>query len=150
MPHRILSVVPYAVLGIIDAVCIGLISAAGMFDSAFLALTETDWNRLVGPHGFTVGLILAVIVLWATAMRREACETKRREAEEAARDKRHQDTIRMQRDNANDLKSITVESIKAQMITAEALKKLQESNDNNTDIIVELVGELKRRPCQKI
>lgn len=150
MPHRLLPAFQYLVLGVIDVVSIGFIAAAGMFDSTMMAITDTDWDRLIGPHGFTVGLILAVVALWATAMRRETCENKRRESEETAREKRHQDSIRMQRDNANDLKSITVESIKAQMLTASALSDLKEASEKTSISIDNLFVQLSTRPCQAL
>jgi hypothetical protein len=120
--------------------------------AVFLAITDHDWSRLLGPQGFTVGLIFAVVVLWSNGVldrrakeKREAAaqvkEDARREAEERAREKRHADLVTTNRDNAESLKALTVECVKAIGKNTNATEKM----DRNIQL---LTVELSERPCQ--
>jgi len=122
--------------------------------AVFLAIAEHDWNRLLGPQGFTVGLIFAVVVLWSNGVldrrakeKRDAIaqdkEDQRREKEEAARENRHAQLVGTNKENAESLKVLTVESIKAQAKATHAV----ETMDKN---IQRLTVELADRPCQAI
>ena len=117
----------------VEAALLGLAAGYKVTEAAYLALTEQDWSKLLGPQGFTVGLIFAVIVLWGNGIVRERNETKRREKEEASRDARHKETLGLQRENSEKLMNLSVESIKAKGMMVAAF--------NN------LVDELEGRPC---
>jgi hypothetical protein len=131
MPHRFEQLSPLVYL--IEAALLGLAAGYKVAEATCLALTEQDWSKLLGPQGFTVGLILAVIVLWGNGIARERNETKRREKEEASREARHKETLRLQRENSEKLMNLSVEAIKAKGMMVAAF---------NT-----LVEELEGRPC---
>jgi hypothetical protein len=131
MPHRFEQLSPLVYL--VEAALLGLAAGYKVAEATCLALTEQDWSKLLGPQGFTVGLILAVIVLWGNGIARERNETKRREKEEASREARHKETIRLQRENSEKLMNLSVEAIKAKGMMVAAF---------NT-----LVEELEGRPC---
>ena len=104
-------------------------------------LTETDWLKITGPHGFLFGSVIAVLVLWNSGRVREKNEQLRREKEEAAREQRHNQLVATNKENAESLKALTVESIKAQAKSTHAI----ETMDRN---IQRLTNELSERPCQ--
>jgi hypothetical protein len=131
MPHRFEQLSPLVYL--VEAALLGLAAGYKVAEATCLALTEQDWSKLLGPQGFTVGLILAVIVLWGNGIARERNETKRREKEEASREARHKETLSLQRENSEKLMNLSVEAIKAKGMMVAAF--------NN------LVEELEGRPC---
>jgi hypothetical protein len=131
MPHRFEQLSPLVYL--VEAALLGLAAGYKVAEATCLALTEQDWSTLLGPQGFTVGLILAVIVLWGNGIARERNETKRREKEEASREARHRETLGLQRENSEKLMQLSVEAIKAKGMMVAAF--------NN------LVEELEGRPC---
>jgi len=131
MPHRFDQLSPLVYL--VEAALLGLAAGYKVAEATCLALTEQDWSKLLGPQGFTVGLILAVIVLWGNGIARERNETKRREKEEASREARHRETLALQRENSEKLMNLSVEAIKAKGMMVAAF---------NT-----LVEELEGRPC---
>ena len=131
MPHRFEQLSPLVYL--VEAALLGIAAGYKVAEATCLALTEQDWSKLLGPQGFTVGLILAVIVLWGNGIARERNETKRREKEEASREARHKETLRLQRENSEKLMNLSVEAIKAKGMMVAAF--------NN------LVEELEGRPC---
>lgn len=133
MPDRIIThTLPFLAYAV-EALLLGAIGGYKLTQAIILGITEQDWTRLLGPQGFTVGLILAVIVLWGNGLMREKNENKRREKEEAKREARHVETIGLQRENSDKLMALTVESIKAQGMSASAISRL--------------VDELEARPC---
>ena len=132
MPHRLFNdTFPFAT--IFEAIILGLGAGYKIGESIYLAISEQDWQRLLGPQGFTVGLILAVLVLWGNGVVREKKERKRREDEEKSREARHKESIGLQRENSEKLMAITVESIMAKGMMASAMNRL--------------VDELEGRPC---
>jgi hypothetical protein len=131
MPHRFEQLSPLVYL--VEAALLGLAAGYKVAEATCLALTEQDWSKLLGPQGFTVGLIFAVIVLWGNGIVRERNETKRREKEEASREARHRETLGLQRENSEKLMQLSVEAIKAKGMMVAAF--------NN------LVEELEGRPC---
>ncbi len=108
--------------------------------SVFAIISETDWQRVTGPHGVAFVAIAAVIVLWGSGIRdknrlrketeaRENREEERRIREEANREKRHAESLLMQGENAKRLMELTVEGIKAQGMVATALRDLKTALD---------------------
>ena len=151
MPHRIItmSIPPNTIL---EGILICGLALWKTSSAVFLAIADQDWSRLLGPQGFTVGLIFAVVVLWSNGIldrrakeKRDAVaqikEDERREKEESAREKRHADLVSTNKENADSLKALTVESIKAQGKATHAV----ETMDRN---IQRLTVELSERPCQ--
>lgn len=144
MIHPI-SAIPKFVCHLIE----GSILTGGML----AIISDQDWQRMTGPHGVAFIAVLAVIVLWANGLRKEKAEISRRQAEEiraearrvadeAALEKRHTETMTMQRENADKLMQLTVESIKAQGHTSQAIISIDST-------IKRLTEEVASRPCQK-
>lgn len=98
-----------------------------------LIISDTDWSKITGPHGVAFLAVIAVIVLWGNGLRRERNEELRRSNEEIRREKRHAETIAMQRENSDKLIALTAKSIKAQA--------------HVTASIDHLARELNSRPC---
>jgi flagellar biosynthesis component FlhA len=124
------------------------------FLSVFAFVTETDWQRITGPHGVAFVAIAAVIVLWGSGIRdkallrketeeREIREEKRREKEESAREARHAESIKLQRENAEKLIGITVENIKAAGHVTQAINSMDRT-------IQQFSHDLGQRPCQQL
>ena len=97
--------------------------------SFFAIISETDWQRITGPHGVAFVAIAAVIVLWVSGMRKDKREDERRVKEEQNREKRHSESLLMQGENAKRLMELTVEGIKAQGMVAMALRDLKTALD---------------------
>ncbi len=103
--------------------CIALASVATATFSSTLALTETDWQRVLGPLG---GYVLSLLMLLYFIGRDKAQTRERKtteEAAEAAREKRHVEIV-----------DLTVKSIIAQNEMSASLS--------------DLATEIKSRPCQ--
>jgi hypothetical protein len=142
MPHRIQflsTAMSYTVEGIL------LLSLAVANGGKFLMgiIMDSDWEKITGPHAFLFGLVIAVGVLWNSGRVQEKKENVRREREEAARENRHNQLVATNKENAESLKALTVESIKAQAKATHAV----ETMDKN---IQRLTIELGERPCQAI
>jgi hypothetical protein len=131
MPHR--TEIATHLGSAFEAIVIGIIAGWKIAEAFVLGITEQDWSRLIGPHGFTVGLILAVIVLWGNGVADRLAQRKRDEAAEVRRDARHAEQLAENRKNNDDVKELQAESIKAKLAMAHALTGLR--------------NELKKRPC---
>jgi hypothetical protein len=86
--------------------------------SAVIAITEQDWTRLMGPQGFTVGLLLAVIVLWGNGMVSERNRQKRADTTEEKNDIRHAENRADIKALTESLTNLSAEAIKAQVKSA--------------------------------
>lgn len=107
------------------------------------AITQADWTRLTGQHGAVFVLAIVGLAFWAKAVRDE----KNRKLEDEARDRRHAEAlaaseihfsrlIEMNGKNADDLKEVSLASVRAQVASTNAVENL--------------TRELARRPCQNI
>lgn len=106
-------------------------------------IAESDWQKLIGPYG---ALFIACIVLtltWSNNRRKERREEARRDREEEKRDKRHDENMRLQKENWERITDLTAENIKARGISAAAVDRMSSSIQN-------LTIELKERPCQRV
>lgn len=104
------------------------------------AITETDWTRLTGQHGAIFVLSVVGLAFWAKAIRDGKARVKEDEARErrhveslAASEKHFQTLIAMNNKNAEDLKGVSMESIKSQIECTAAIQALAK--------------ELAGRPC---
>ena len=104
------------------------------------AISETDWLRLTGQHGAIFVLAVVGLAFWAKAVRDEKTRAKEDEARErrhgeslAASEKHFQQLISMNKQNAEDLKEVSLESVRAQI--------------ESTNAIQSLTKELSGRPC---
>lgn len=104
------------------------------------AITEADWQRLTGQNGVIFLLAIVGLAFWGKAVK----DDKLRVKEDEARERRHSEQleaadghfkllIEMNKRNADDLKDLTVQSIKANM--------------RGTAEIAQLRQELASRPC---
>lgn len=105
-------------------------------------IADEDWNRFLGPHGVAVVSILAVLALWGQGIAKSRQERADRAKDEAARERRHNEAIALQRENAQHLMSLSAESIKAHAKSVQAIESFDRTIRNMTE-------ELKDRPCQK-
>jgi hypothetical protein len=121
-----------------------MIDGIALSGLSFLAIiSETDWSRITGPHGVAFVAIAAVIVLWASGIRKDKREDERRTKEENAREGRHSESIAIQKDNAEKLVALTVENIKACGHVTQAIHSMDRT-------IQQLTHELGDRPCQAL
>ena len=104
------------------------------------AFSEADWAKLTGTNGVIFVLAIVGLGFWGKAMKDE----KNRIKEDEAKERRHAEAleaadghfkllIEMNKQNADDLKDLTVQSIKANM--------------KGTAEIAQLRHELASRPC---
>lgn len=142
MPHRI-QFLPLAMNHFIEASILLVLAVTQGFQYAVGMITEADWVKFTGPHGFLFGAIIAIGVLWNAGRIREKNESVRRDKEETAREGRHAELVATNKENAESLKALTVEAIKAQGKATYAVEKM----DSN---IQRLTIELADRPCQAV
>jgi len=142
MPHRVQflsTVMSHTVEGLLLASI--AIANGGQFVMSLIS--DADWSKFRGPDGFLLGAIIAVAVLWNSGRVREKNEATRRDKEELARENRHAQLVATNKDNADSLMKLTVESILAQGKATRAV----EAMDSN---IQRLTHELAERPCQAV
>lgn len=157
MPHR-LPLISYTFANLCEFTALVSLAVLQGVHAVVNVLTEADWQKAFGPNGVAFVSVLATIILWGTFLRyqgqqrkdniaREAREDARRDKEGEARERRHNDLIASNAKNAEDLKALTVESIKAQMIVANESK----AHANNAQLlsinIHNLCELLKKSPC---
>lgn len=133
MPHRIqLASSVFAVAT--EGVILGSIAAVSGARYAMTTISDGNWDKLIGPHSLTFGAVIAVIVLWTSRV----VESRK---QEAARERRHQETVSMQGRNADKLLELTKESILAQGKATLAINSMDRT-------VQSLTIEIKDRPCQ--
>lgn len=106
-------------------------------------IAESDWQKLIGPYG---ALFIACVVLtltWSNNRRKERREEARRDREEAKRDTRHDESMKLQKENWERITALTAENVNARLVSAGAIDRMSSSLQN-------LTIELKERPCQKV
>jgi uncharacterized membrane protein YcjF (UPF0283 family) len=144
MPHRLIDLPP-VLMHTLEAVILGL--ALGWNGAAYLIalISESDWQRLTGPHGVAFIAVVAVVVLWLNKLSSDKARAKelatiekkedaRRMAEEAARELRHAESLKASGEYAHSMKALAVESMKVSMRVDHTLGKL--------------IQALSKRPCQ--
>lgn len=147
MPHRI-PFLSTAVSNLIEGLLLAAIALANGAQYIAAVFSDADWNKITGPHGFLFGAIIAIGVLWNAGRVRERNETKRRDKEEEAREKRHQELVTTNKENAESLKRLTVEGILAQAKATAAQERATVAIKDMDNSIKELATELSGRPCQ--
>lgn len=147
MPHRI-HFLSSSISGLIEGLLLVTIALANGAQYVAAVITEADWLKITGPHGFLFGAIIAILVLWNAGRVREKNETKRRDREEESREKRHAELVATNKENAESLKALTVEGIRAQAKATAAQEKATEAVKDMDQSIQALARELSERPCQ--
>lgn len=140
MPHRI-HFLSAEISHFFEGVLLATVALIQGGQTALGVISEADWLKFTGPHGFLFGAIIAIGVLWNSGRVREKNETTRRDKEELAREARHAELVLTNKHNAESLMKLTVESILAQGKATRAV----EAMDSN---IQRLTHELAERPCQ--
>jgi hypothetical protein len=126
MPHRI-PLVTNTVSFFIELITLGLLTIWQGVETVGSIISEQDWNRITGPHGVAFIACAACMILWGSSVARDRKEDRRRRAEDEARERRHAETIKLQSDNAESLKALTVENAKTNMRVANAIHSLDQS-----------------------
>lgn len=111
---------------ITDAVAVAGITSMGFVQG----LTKDDFT---GPHALLLACLGVIWVLWQNARVREKNEEKRRTRAEEASERRHKETLDLQKENSAKLADLTMASMRVTNRVSQAL------ND--------LVGEFAKRPC---
>lgn len=140
MPHRV-HFLSTAIGQTYEGLLLAALAIANGLSYTMAVISDSDWDRITGPHGFLFGAVIAIGILWNAGRVREKNETKRRDKEEEAREVRHAQLVATNRENAESLKALTVEAIKAQGKATHAI----ETMDRN---IQHLTNQLADRPCQ--
>ena len=129
MPHRILLANT-----IIGTIFEGVMLACGMAITTahYVANALVDretMDSIRGADGALVGAVLIVAVLWLSKL-----------ADNRKLDQRHEEALKLQKENAEKLMSLTAESIKAHGMAVGAIKSMDRT-------IQALTDELESRPC---
>lgn len=111
---------------ITDAVAVLGLSTMGFIET----ITKDD---LTGPHALLLAALAVIVVLWRNAGVREKNEEKRRTRAEEANERRHKETLDLQKENSASLQKLTVESVRVTARVSQALEGL--------------VEEFRKRPC---
>ena len=119
--------------GVAEASILAVLAVKSGYTYLSAAIGDDDWSKITGPHGVAFIAVIAVIVLWFNGLRREKNEEKRREKEELNREKRHSESIALQRENSKTLIDLNIQGIKAQGHAAGEIRALRK--------------ELEGRPC---
>ena len=117
-------------------------------------IDSISWERLIGDHGALFAVSVGAIVLWNSKRVDRSEENKRRAKEEESRERRHVESITGNAKNADELKALTVESIKSNMMVAQAINNMDkgvrdlslEVRDSCTETKT-LIEVIKKSPC---
>lgn len=118
MPQRLYASIFHSFGAITDIFMLGFLA---VWQGMATLISSDDWNRITGPHGLVFVLIIGLIVVWTKSVR-----------DDAARERRHRETIKTQethfnallslnKTTADDLKALTVAATKAQMSSTNAI-----------------------------
>lgn len=76
-------------------------------------ISETDWNRITGPHGVAFIAIVAVAVLWANGLATRKAEDKRRTSEAEAASNSRAELLKALKDSIDSNHDLTKQCIRA-------------------------------------
>lgn len=155
MPHRFIA---YTASNVCELIAFTALAFYQGGVTAVAVLTENDWGKVFGPNGVAFVSVIACIILWGTfitsqsrsrkdALAREEREEERRRLEDEARERRHLELVRTNKENADDLKGLTAEAIKAQLIAAAESKTLANNHQMLSINVHNLVEVIKKSPC---
>lgn len=144
MPHRF-HAISYILATATEGLTLGL---AAVLASLNAIIDEESWDRMTGKHGALFVMAIALLIFWNSnrlrekrgaqrelimeerEIQRRAEEEAARERENEARDRRHKEAMDMQHRNSEQLAALTAEGIKAQLLTAQALKDVKRELDS--------------------
>lgn len=134
MPLRLL-VIPQFLCNAVEAVILGAALGWNTFWLHASLISDDDWAKITGPHGVAFIAVVAVIVLWINKIgadktraselaEHDRKEDVRREQEEIAKEKRHQENLKSTKAYAEEMQKLAVESMKVTMKVEHTLSKL--------------------------
>ena len=130
MPHRvtlITSLFGTVIEGVL--LTLGMIVTGAHYVANSIISKET-MNDLRGADGALVGAVLIVAVLWLSKM-----------ADNRKLDARHEEMMKLQKDNADKLMALTAEAIKAHGMSIQCSQSVDRTLQN-------LTLSINDRPCQ--
>lgn len=105
-------------------------------------ISDEDWSKITGPHGLVFVLIIGLLTLWIKSQRNDVATERRHKEALSAQKENFELLMEMNTTNADGLKALTVESIKANMRCIGAI----ESMDKNIQrLTVEMEDRLPKR-----
>ena len=134
MPYRI-ALVNSLVAHLLEGAVLGTLAVWQGISAGLAIIDAASWDRITGEHGLEFCLLVALIVVWGKSIRDDASRERRHNEMLAAQDDHFAALLKLNTKTADDLKDLTVEGIRAQMVTAQGL--------------VDLTKALDVRPCAK-
>jgi hypothetical protein len=157
MPHR-LDAFTLTLSQICELALLGVLAVWQGGAALGTAIAKEDWKEITGPNGVAYISVLACIVLWWTFvsnqkqtrkdnLEREIKEDARIKAEDEAKERRHTEQLAASKAAADDVKALTVEAIKAQLIAAAEIKTHAANTQMLSMNVHELLQVVKKSPC---
>lgn len=87
-------------------------------------ISDKDWEKITGEHGTMFLLLCIILVVWNNGRIREKNENKRQERSARLLDARHAETLSLQREYAESIKTIQETSVQASQQTVSAIQTL--------------------------
>lgn len=142
MPYR--TAAANVVITILEGILFGSLA---LYHGVISIFSDADWEKVTGPHGVAFISLLAVVVLWNQGRIRERNENRRRREEMVAREMQHDQTISLQKENAERLCALTAENIKAAGMTAAELGKMLKASESLSHEVRGLAEAVAKNPC---
>ena len=142
MPHRIISSIHAH--DVLQGVLWSFLAAYNGAMYFIGLISDADWNRMTGPHGVAFIAVAAVIVLWANGLRKEKAEDRRRDREEQAREARNNQIIAALDQATQTNHELTVDSIRQQGLTAQAIGRMDNTIKRHHIEICEKLEKIER------
>lgn len=146
MPHRLLEL-QSSFLTITEGVLLGILTAYQFGKTLVLAFTDQDWSRFMGPQGFTVGLLLAVVVLWGNGVVSERNRQTRADRTEQKNDERHAENRQDIKALTESLTALSAEAIRAQVKSAIVQIENTQCVKDLSEKVAEMNSLLAVSPC---
>jgi len=132
MPHR--AIAYNFACHLFEFLGLGFLLAWQGFSAGLALISDADWAKITGPHGLVFVLIIGLCVVWAKSCRDDVSRERRHKETLAAQEEHFAALLELNSKTAEDLKDLTIQSIKAQM--------------KATAATIDLSHQLSTRPCQ--
>lgn len=127
---------------------LGMLAA---YNGTMAVISDSDWEKLTGPHALVFGVVIAVGILWFTLIKvvgayhkrmvaREKTEAERQARDDEARERRHKEAMEMQSSFHEKMLKVSTESILSIERSTAAIKGMKRALDYQTQ-------ELRKRSC---
>jgi len=131
MPHRAFA--HNVACHLFEVIGLAFLLAWQGFSAGLAIISDADWAKITGPHGLVFVLIIGLCVVWAKSCRDDVARERRHKETLVAQEEHFAALLSLNSKTAQDLKDLTIQSIKAQMMATAAT--------------VDLRKELAGRPC---